>query len=195
MRQGDRHDNILEKRSKSTPVTRMNGKDTEADKSLFLEEMADVKPLAPETIEPHKKRRRPEPILQPQEEPADQLADLAIETPDFLEFRRAGIQKRVFDELRRGLIPSEASLDLHGMRVVEARRALLRFLDQSMTRHRQCIHIIHGKGRGSERQPVLKQKVNQWLRQRDEVLAFSSAPRWDGGTGAVYVLLSKKAWL
>jgi DNA-nicking Smr family endonuclease len=39
---------------------------------------------------------------------------------------------------------------------------------------------------------VLKQKTNQWLRQREEVLAFATAPRWDGGTGAVYVLLSGK---
>ena len=35
----------------------------------------------------------------------------------------------------------------------------------------------------------LKGKVNHWLMQRDEVLAFCSAPRTDGGTGAVYVLL------
>lgn len=37
--------------------------------------------------------------------------------------------------------------------------------------------------------PVLKQKVNLWLRQRQDVLAFCSALRRDGGTGALYVLL------
>ncbi|MHB8428784.1 MAG: Smr/MutS family protein, partial [Acidiferrobacterales bacterium] len=37
----------------------------------------------------------------------------------------------------------------------------------------------------------LKGKVNSWLRQKDEVLAFCSAPRQDGGTGAVYVLLRR----
>ena len=36
---------------------------------------------------------------------------------------------------------------------------------------------------------MLKQKVNYWLRLRDEVLAFCSATRRDGGSGAVYVLL------
>jgi DNA-nicking Smr family endonuclease len=36
---------------------------------------------------------------------------------------------------------------------------------------------------------VLKQKLNLWLRQREEVLAFTSAPRHDGGTGAAYILL------
>ena len=75
----------------------------------------------------------------------------------------------------------------------EASQALDRFLVQSLTAGRRCVRIIHGKGRGSDgQQPVLKQKTNQWLRQRDEVLAFVTAPRWDGGTGAVYVLLSGK---
>ncbi|HRY16587.1 MAG TPA: Smr/MutS family protein, partial [Candidatus Competibacteraceae bacterium] len=47
-------------------------------------------------------------------------------------------------------------------------------------------------GKGSRhRGPILKQKVNHWLRQRDEVLAFCSARAIDGGTGAVYVLLRR----
>jgi len=36
---------------------------------------------------------------------------------------------------------------------------------------------------------VLKRKVNYWLRLHEEVLAFCSATRRDGGTGAVYLLL------
>jgi DNA-nicking Smr family endonuclease len=55
------------------------------------------------------------------------------------------------------------------------------------------VRIIHGKGNGSRhRGPVLKQKINHWLRQRDEVLAFCSARPMDGGTGAIYVLLRRK---
>ena len=38
---------------------------------------------------------------------------------------------------------------------------------------------------------MLKIKVNSWLRQKDQVLAFCSARPQDGGTGAVYVLLKK----
>ena len=54
----------------------------------------------------------------------------------------------------------------------------------------RCVRIIHGKGsRSEEGQPVLKHKVNYWLRCRDEVLAFTSATGRDGGTGALYVLL------
>ena len=36
---------------------------------------------------------------------------------------------------------------------------------------------------------MLKCKVNYWLRLREDVLAFCSATRGDGGTGAAYVLL------
>jgi len=39
--------------------------------------------------------------------------------------------------------------------------------------------------------PVLKIKVNSWLRQKAQVLAFCSARPQDGDTGAVYVLLKK----
>ena len=172
----------------------MSDEKNKQDMDLFLEEMKGVKPLDQDKVDPFRKRHRPEPLPARPEEEEDTLGDLNIETPDFLDFQRPGIQNRLYADLKRGLIPPEESLDLHGMRVVEARKALLKFLSQAAHRHYRVIRIIHGKGRGSDKQPVLKQKVNQWLRQRDDVLAFTTAPRWDGGTGAVYVLLSKKFW-
>jgi DNA-nicking Smr family endonuclease len=168
--------------------------DAPADGDLFREATSDVKPLPQDRAEPHRTRRRPLPLdLPPPDDEADLLADGGSETPDFLDFMRPGVQRRLYDDLRRGLIPPEATLDLHGMRVTEARLALLRFLAQSLHRQRRCVRLIHGKGFGSNSdQPVLKQKVNHWLPQRPEVLAFCSAPRWDGGTGAAYVLLSRR---
>lgn len=126
---------------------------------------------------------------------SDEFADLNIETGEELEFVRPGIQNRLFQELRRGKIPPEAMLDLHGLRVVEARQALAEFLAHALRYRLRVVQIIHGKGyRSEDRQPVLKQKINQWLRQREEVLAFCSAPHFDGGTGAAYVLLSRKSF-
>ncbi|MCG6965391.1 MAG: Smr/MutS family endonuclease [Chromatiaceae bacterium] len=164
------------------------------DRSAFREAMADVDPIQEQRADPYRKRRRPEPLNLPVgDEAQDDLADIVVETTEFLEFRRPGVQHRVFRDLQRGVIEAQASLDLHGLRVHEARPAFVRFLAQSLSAGRRCVRIIHGKGRGSgEQQPVLKQKTNQWLRQKDEVLAFVTAPRWDGGTGAVYVLLSGK---
>jgi DNA-nicking Smr family endonuclease len=122
-----------------------------------------------------------------------ELVDVSVETPEFLEFRRPGIQHRVFQDLKRGLIEPDDQLDMHGMRIEDARRAFSRFLAHNLTTGRRCVRIVHGRGRRSSGDtPVLKHKTNQWLQQRTEVLAFCSAPRWDGGTGAVYVLLSRK---
>ena len=168
--------------------------DASDDEAAFREAMQDVERFEAQRIDPYRKKRRPEPLNLPVGDEQDaEFADLAIETGDFLEFRRPGIQNRVFHDLQRGVIEARASLDLHGLRVHEARPALARFLAQSLAAGRRCVRIIHGKGRsGRAQQPVLKHKTNQWLRQREEVLAFVTAPRWDGGTGAVYVLLSGK---
>jgi DNA-nicking Smr family endonuclease len=40
-----------------------------------------------------------------------------------------------------------------------------------------------------EEYPILKNEVNEWLRQIELVLAFCSARPEDGGRGAVYALL------
>ncbi|WP_456447246.1 Smr/MutS family protein [Thiolapillus sp.] len=168
-----------------------NGGDDEFN--VFREAMQGVIPLEHDKASPWKRRQRPVPRKHAAEEqPGDEFADTSEETPDFLEFRRPGIQHRLWSDLQRGVLAPEATLDLHGMRVRDARQALGLFLNQSLAARRRCVRIIHGKGRGSSRQPVLKQRLNQWLPQKKEVLAYCSAPRWDGGTGAAYVLLSRK---
>lgn len=165
-----------------------------SDDDAFAEAMADVDRLKHDGTEPYKHRRRPIPLPKEADGEDDDFVDLAIDTPEFLEFRRPGIQNRLFRDLQRGLIDPQATIDLHGMRVVDARRALSAFLAQALRGGKRCVRVIHGKGRRSDNtEPVLKQKTNQWLQHRKEVLAFCSAPRWDGGTGAAYVLL-KRHW-
>lgn len=120
-------------------------------------------------------------------EPAD------LETGEELFYRGEGVQQAVLRKLRRGQFQVGAVLDLHGMTVVRAREALVDFLHEVRRDSLSCVRIIHGKGNGSRhRGPVLKQKINHWLRQRDEVLAFCSARPMDGGTGAIYVLLRRR---
>lgn len=168
---------------------------TSSEAGLFREAMADAQPLDFNLAELSGPKPRPLPLEQPQEPSSlKDFADIQVETHELLEFRRPGIQLRVFHDLVRGRIIPEASLDLHGYRVEEARKALPRFLDLAQHRALRCVRLIHGKGKGSAgQQPILKQKVNQWLPQSPAVLAFCSAPRWDGGSGATYVLLARKA--
>jgi len=171
----------------------MNKHTDPADLELFRTEVQDAQPLAPQDPEPY--RRRPPPIPRPRpptlpEDGGTTLSETEVETHEFLLFTRPGLQQRVLADLRRGAIEVGLEVDLHGLTVEVARRVLAEFLTECSHRRVRCARIIHGKGiRSSERQPVLKQKVNYWLRLHLEVLAFCSATRRDGATGAVYVLL------
>jgi DNA-nicking Smr family endonuclease len=114
----------------------------------------------------------------------------AIAGGDALSFQRAGVRTQVIRRLRRGLIPIEDELDLHGLSQTAARDQLARFLAHNRAAGRRCVRIIHGKGyRSGARGPVLKIAVDLWLRRHLDVMAFTSAKTIDGGTGAVYVLL------
>jgi DNA-nicking Smr family endonuclease len=114
----------------------------------------------------------------------------SIGSADALSFQRAGVRTQVVRRLRRGLIPVEGELDLHGLSQAAARDQLAEFLAYSRNSGRRCVRIIHGKGyRSGARGPVLKMAVDLWLRRHLDVMAFTSARAIDGGTGAVYVLL------
>ncbi|MDQ2994597.1 MAG: Smr/MutS family protein [Pseudomonadota bacterium] len=107
-----------------------------------------------------------------------------------LSFRRSGISEQILRELKKGKIRIDGALDLHGATVDEARDMLQAFLLEAHHAKCHCVRIIHGRGsHGGE--AVLKNHVNAWLHQLPQILAFCSAPRHDGGTGAVYVLLRK----
>ncbi len=117
-------------------------------------------------------------------------ASSAVAGGDALSFSRAGVRPQLLRRLRRGLIPIEDELDLHGLSQSGARAHLADFLAFNRAAGRRCVRVIHGKGyRSGARGPVLKTAVDLWLRRHTDVLAFTSARAIDGGTGAVYVLL------
>jgi DNA-nicking Smr family endonuclease len=120
-------------------------------------------------------------------------ADPDIEAGDELAFLRPGLQRNILRKLRRGDYRVEGEIDLHGLIVSEAKQALFEFLEDSLHHGRRCIRVIHGKGlRSFGGRPILKIKTDHWLRRNGSVLAYSSAPSHDGGTGAIYVLLKRE---
>lgn len=181
----------------------MSGKNKLApeDRELFRNEVGPVKPLNHDRIEPPRSAPPPLPrytwaderqvlmdMVSDYFEPAD------METGEEIYYCREGLQHSVLRKLRRGQFRVNAVLDLHGMTVATAREALNTFLRASQRDNMTCVRIIHGKGnRSRHRGPILKYKVNHWLRQRDDVLAFCSARPIDGGTGAIYLLLRRRA--
>ena len=175
------------------------GEPADDDASLFRRAVADARPLDGEFVEPERRRvpararfaRRDERAVLDESLRADVEATEAG-SGDSLGFFRAAVGQRGFRKLARGRFSIQAEIDLHGMTVDEARDALKSFVESSLARGLTCVRVIHGKGLGSGHAgPVLKRKVDGWLRRWDAVLAFASAKPTDGGTGALYVLLKK----
>ena len=113
-----------------------------------------------------------------------------LDSDESLSFAQPGVGSDVLSKLRRGHWVIQGQLDLHGLRRDQAREALGEFLRQARRRGHRCVRIIHGKGHGSvNKEPVLKQKVRNWLVQKEEVMAFCQARAAEGGAGALVVLL------
>jgi DNA-nicking Smr family endonuclease len=171
-----------------------NPTESDPDETLFRDEVRDARPLKHDRVMPWKQRRPPRPLSHLRQEPSsdlsEQYSETEIETGEELLFSRPGVQKRLLHDLRRGRLEVEWVLDLHGLTAAHAQSTLELFFRDCRRREIRCVRIIHGKGHRSEgQQPVLKRKLNLWLRQRSDVLAFCSAAPRDGGTGAVYALL------
>lgn len=113
-----------------------------------------------------------------------------LDVDDQLSFRQSGIGLDVTRKLRSGHWSIQRQLDLHGLRSDEAREALGQFIRLSHRTGLRCVRVVHGKGLGSPgKTPVLKSKVQRWLVQKKEVLAFVQARPAEGGAGALVVLL------
>ena len=114
-----------------------------------------------------------------------------LDADDAMSFRRPGINTDVTRKLRAGEWTIQRQIDLHGMRTDEAREALGAFIRDACKQGLRCVRVVHGKGLGSPgRQPVLKAKVQRWLIQKNETLAFVQAKPAEGGAGALVVLLA-----
>lgn len=107
----------------------------------------------------------------------------------------AGVDGRTASRLRRGKLPIEATLDLHGYRQSDAHHTLIAFVTSQHAAGRRCLLVVTGKGSRGENGGVLRQKVPLWLNAsplRDKVLAFDFARPEHGGSGALYLLLRRK---
>jgi DNA-nicking Smr family endonuclease len=172
----------------------------EAERHLFARAVGAVKPL-PFKERVHMKPHRPAP--RPLQQDLDDQAALVesmsdefdvstlLDVDDQLSFRRPGIGTDITRKLRKGEWSIQGQLDLHGLRSDEARTALGQFIRDAKRMGWRCVRVVHGKGLGSPgKEPVLKAKVQRWLVQKNDVLAFVQAKPSDGGAGALVVLLA-----
>lgn len=135
-------------------------------------------------------------IVKPKKAPDEwfNLVDFEAAPPvgsdEFITYKQVSISNKILRKLRKGQYNIEAVLDLHGMHVATAKKAVEDFLNACLQLKLQVVLIIHGKGQHS-RHPILKNKLNHWLRSAAMVLAFCSATPVHGSRGAIYVLLKK----
>ncbi|MBV7539486.1 Smr/MutS family protein [Acidovorax sp. sic0104] len=171
----------------------------EAERHLFSRSVGAVTPLRNPNLA-RLRRHQPPPLpvqhwLDEERVLMESISDdfdvsTLLDTDDQLSFRRPGVGVEVTQRLRAGHWSIQRQLDLHGLRVDEAREALGEFIRQAHKAGLRCVRVVHGKGLGSPgRSPVLKSRVQRWLVQKSEVLAFVQARPIDGGAGALVVLL------
>ena len=117
----------------------------------------------------------------------------------------AGLDRRNAQRLRRGQMPIDARLDLHGMTREAAHGALIGFIRGGAERGHRCVLVITGKGapRGGDdagfmpdrSAGILRAEVPRWLSEgnvKPHIVAWTPANSRHGGSGALYVLLRRK---
>ncbi|MBW1829826.1 MAG: Smr/MutS family protein [Deltaproteobacteria bacterium] len=179
----------------------------EDENLYFLEALADVKPLSGSK---NKITRLPDPNIKPAHpagnDELDALAHLSdlvsghgeIDisfTDEYIEGSVTGFSQKLMQQLKKGKFPVQDYVDLHGLTKQDAEARVRDFLIQSYRLGLRCVLIVHGRGLNSEDHiPVLKERLPLWLNRgpiNKIVLAFSTARPYDGGAGAVYVLLKR----
>lgn len=168
-------------------------KSSQSDINTFREAVKGVKPLAHNKV-----RLAPPPRLPKRINPLDEAQEEVFHFSDsnhlpevlgdeFISYKQIGVSNKILRKLRKGQYNVGAILDLHGMTIDIARSNVDIFIQQCLSKQIRVGLIIHGKGRRSH-MPVLKNKLNHWLREINAVLAFCSAEPGSGSGGAVYVL-------
>ena len=116
-------------------------------------------------------------------------------TPDDQNFDRD-----ISRSLSRGKLVPQASLDLHGMTLAAAERAVAAFLEDATARDLRVVLIVTGKGLRLEGGRMLGGRIRTefvgWLNRTDNrglVRSVRPAHPNHGGSGAFYLLLRRRS--
>jgi len=173
----------------------------------FTEAMSGVTPLSQNNRiiakAPDMGTRPPHPPNSNDLEALAHLSDLVSGTAEmditfsdeYIEGSVKGFDRKLMQRLKDGLFPVQDYVDLHGLKKQEAESVIRDFLLRSHRIGLRCVLVIHGRGLNSENHiPVLKKRLPIWLSRgsvKKIILAFSTAKPYDGGTGAIYILLKR----
>lgn len=120
--------------------------------------------------------------------------------PELKPETRAHPDRATAEKMRRGQLPVEATLDLHGMTLARAEPALAAFLTQAQARGLRLVLVVTGKGTRVDRdtgriaEGAIRREFPHWLnaqKNRHRIVAYRAAHVRHGGGGAFYVLLKR----
>ena len=190
---------------------------TPTEEALWKDAMKDARPLSDD-------KRREQPVVLPKVGKAARNGDAASHRlgmtdapvavhrqtggprgaqhrPDDL----SGLDRRTADRFRKGQMPVEGVLDLHGLNRDEAYGRLNRFIEQASNTGKRCVIVVTGKGGKAEGEAaswldvretgVLRAAFSNWLDtpwHRARIVAYTPARPRHGGHGAFYVLLRRQ---
>ena len=179
------------------------------DFHLWLQVSETISPLRPA------RRRKPqvddEPLPMPTAPPPPKPHRPAVHVPTMPSYQsdgrpqkkpRAGLEPNLKQRLMRGREEIDGTIDLHGMRQVEARAALGRFIHARWSRGDRTVLVITGKGLKKldddaaviVERGVLRSMLPIWLSEPDLaplVAGWDAAAQDHGGDGAFYVRLRR----
>jgi DNA-nicking Smr family endonuclease len=196
-----------------------NNNNKDEDEQLWQVVTQDVKPLANKEMQEQSLREEPESASRAtaskNKSQADMMAEqLSVkhehviahshkpqppEKTDHNLHDKAGVDRKAFEKFRKGQMPIEATLDLHGLFQQQAYEKVVQFIAQASARHMRCVMIITGKGQKKSdglvrEEGVLKKSLPDWLEHpslKCKILKIQQAQRFHGGSGACYILLKR----
>ena len=163
-----------------------------------------VKPLArnrvPQPLAPLPKVFRPEGAGAAAYARADSKEKLPLSPGKHGEKPALQMDKRLKQRFQRGELPIDARLDLHGLTLANAERAMSKLIRESVAQQKRCLLVITGKGArsaesGLQARGVLRAWLPDYLKRgpwREQILGVTPARQEMGGAGAFYVLLRRQ---
>ncbi|MEL7343966.1 MAG: Smr/MutS family protein [Pseudomonadota bacterium] len=191
---------------------------SEDDKALWEQTASSVTRMEKGTLLHREAPKPTTPTVRKQPQPAPerpklfQVGSKAKSAPGYMDtapslveqFSKAPVQmdRKAFQNLKRGKKSPEARIDLHGMTLAQAHPALTRFIARAHGDGLRLVLVITGKGKNRdqggpipERFGALRHQVPEWLRQgamAHVVMQITPAHVKHGGGGAYYVYLRRR---
>ena len=168
---------------------------TQEEIALWRSAVSEAKPL--ERREPMRRRRAPAPPPPQTHEPAAKPAPVLQPKPRPKKPppEAKPIDRATRDRLRKGRMPIDGRIDLHGLTAAQAERRLTTFLRSAQAMGWRAVLVITGRGLDPEGtgRGVIRREAPHWLnRMADVVAGYGAADRRHGGDGAMYVRIRRK---